>query len=91
MAVERAQQASLGNRRSFQPEIDGQFDPARHRDGAQAVVFAAQVDDDPAAVALLHVLGGKCHRFAAAQAAADQQGQHGAIPFAFQGGGDRGG
>jgi hypothetical protein len=34
-------------------------------------VFAAQVDDHPAAIALLEVLGGQRYRLAAAQAAAD--------------------
>ena len=39
------------------------------------------------AVALLHVLGRKCHRLAAAQAAAHQQGEHGRFALALAGGG----
>ena len=39
----------------FRPEVDGQFDPGRHRNGSHPAVFAAEVDDHPAAVALLDV------------------------------------
>ena len=49
-------------------------------------MFAAQVDDHPAAVALLDVVERQRDGFAAAQAAADQQGQQRAIALALQGG-----
>ena len=32
--VQRPEQASLRDRRSFRPEIDGQLDPGRHRNGS---------------------------------------------------------
>ena len=56
-------------------------------DGAQAAVLAAEIDDHPAAVALLDVSDGQGHGFAAAQPAADEQGQQGAIALALEGGG----
>ena len=78
---------SLGDAGGVAPEVDRLLDPGRDGDRAQAAVLAAQIDDHPAAVALLDVVDRQRHGFAAAQAAADEQRQQGAIAFAFQGGG----
>ena len=66
------------------PPVDCLLDPGRNRDGAQAAVLAAEVDDHPAAVALLDVPGRERHGFAAAQPAADQQGEQGAIALPLE-------
>ena len=69
------------------PAVDRLFHPGRDRDRAQAAVLAAEVDDHPAAVALLDVLDRERHGFGAAEAAADQQGEERAVPGPFEGGG----
>jgi hypothetical protein len=35
------------------PSVDGHLNPGRHRSGADATVFADQVNDAPAAISLL--------------------------------------
>ena len=67
------------------PEVDRLLHPGRHRHRADAAVLAVKVDEHPAAVALLNVLDRKRRGFGAAQPAADQQGQDGAIAPAFEG------
>ena len=66
------------------PDIDRGFGPARHRHRAHARAFADQVDDHPAAVALLDVVELQRRRFLAAQAAAEHDGEQRAIAFAFE-------
>ena len=67
-----------------QPPVDRLLHPGRDRDRAQAAVLAAEIHDHPAAVALLDVLDGQRHGFAAAQPAADQQGEQRAIAFSLE-------
>src|SRR6185437_10254500 len=55
----------------------------RYGQGSNVAVFAAQVGDDPAAVALRDMSGGQGDGLAAAQTATDQQGQQGAIALAL--------
>ncbi len=83
VAVERAQDPPLGNAGRGAPPVDRLLDPGRDRDRAQAAVLAAEVHDHPAAVALLDVLDRQCHGFGAAQPAADQQGEEGAVPLSL--------
>ena len=83
VAVERAQDPPLGDAGRGAPEVDRLLDPGRDGDGAQAAVLAAEVDDHPAAVALLDVLDRQRHGLAAAQPAADQQGEERAIPLSL--------
>ena len=58
--------------------------PAGHGDSADAAPLPLQIDDRPAAVALLDAFEGQAGDFGAAQAAAQHEGQDDAIAFALQ-------
>ena len=64
----------------FQRELEFTSFTAQIRD---AGAFADQVDDDPAAIALLDVLERKRRRLLASQSAAEHNRQQSAIPLAF--------
>ena len=53
--VHGAENAAVREPRGFGPLVDRDLCPGGHGDGAQAVSFAVQVHDGPAAVALLDV------------------------------------
>ena len=82
--VERAEHAALANPGGVHLEVERELHPGGHRNRPHPAVFAAEIDDHPAAVALLDVLHGQRHRLAAAQAAADQQCEQGSVALAFQ-------
>src|ERR1022692_4876189 len=66
-----AEHAAAGQSRRGAPCIDLHLYPGRHGNGAQAAAFTQQVDDCPAAIALLDVLEGDLGGLGAAQSAAD--------------------
>lgn len=69
---------------SLPPIVDGYLGPSRHRDSAHAAAFAVEIDDGPAAIALLDVLEGQAGHFLAAQAAAQHEYQDHAIVLPFK-------
>jgi hypothetical protein len=58
------------------PRVDRHFDPSRHRRSADPSVLSNQIDDAPAAVALLKM--GELQR-GTAQSASEEYGQDGAV------------
>ena len=61
------------------PRIDGHLHPGRQRCGADSTVLADQIKDAPAAIALLQVRESERGYLGAPQAAAEQNGENGAV------------
>ena len=87
--AQRAKHAAVGEAGQQRPAVDQHPGPGRHRHRAHAVALADDVDDGPAAVALLQVAERERGQLAAAQAAAEQHGQDGLVAHALEGGGVR--
>jgi len=66
------------------PTVDCVFDPLRHGDRADVAAFANQVNDGPVSLTGLDVIDFQGGKFGAAQSAADQDGDHGAISLGPQ-------
>ena len=54
-SIHRAEYAALAQTGCGSPGVDRDFHPSRHRNGAHAAVLADEVNDTPAAIALLDV------------------------------------
>src|ERR1043166_5778731 len=67
--------------RSRTPVINSEFRPGRHWNGADPAVFADQIDNHPAPLALLDVVESKRRGFGTSQPATDQDRQQRAIAF----------
>ena len=79
--VDGAEHRARGEAGRGQPFLNGQLGPGWHGDGAEAASLPRDVDDAPAAVALLNVLHPQVGQFLPAQAAAYQQPEQRAIPL----------
>jgi hypothetical protein len=66
-----------GRRRG--PRVDRNFHPGWHRDGAHPSVFPDQIDDAPAAIALLKMREGQVRGFRPTEAAPEKDCQDGAV------------
>src|SRR5260370_32451869 len=78
-SIHRAEHAPVHQTGCGSPGVDGDFHPSRHRHGAHAVVLADEIDYAPATVALLNVCEGKRGHLRSSEAAAEEDGQNGAI------------
>ena len=67
------------------PGVDRNLDKGRDGHGPDPLALAHQVDEHPAAVALLDVPALERREFAAAQGAAQEHRENGAVPFSFGG------
>jgi hypothetical protein len=65
---------------SCQPSVYGILHPAGHRNGADVVALADQVNDRPMALSDLYVFSAKGGQLCSAQTAAEQDRDHGDIP-----------
>src|SRR4051812_29437709 len=77
--VDGPEDAAVGETGRSRPLVDPQLDPARHRNGASSSSLPQDVDDDPAAFALLDLLDGEPDELVAAKTTAEKQSQDGAI------------
>lgn len=81
---DRPKDSSARDSGGRRPTIQRLLDPCRDGDGTDAAVLAAEVDEHPAAVALLDVFDRERGGFgAAAQPATAEKGQDDAIALAF--------
>src|ERR1700685_2309936 len=62
------------------PRIDGHLNPGRHRRSADPTVLADEIDDAPAAIALLQVRERERGHLGAPQAAAEKNGENSSVP-----------
>ena len=66
------------------PTVDCVFDPLRYGDSADVAAFAYQINNGPVSLTSLDVIDFQGGKFGAAQSAADQDGDHGAISLGPQ-------
>lgn len=78
-AIHRPENVTLRQICGNGPRIDGYFDPGWHWRGADASMLTDQIDDAPAAVALLEVGERERGHFGSSQAAAQQHGEDGSV------------
>jgi len=67
------------------PLVDGLFRPDRDRYGADPVMLAQQIDNDPPVFAFLKLGQAQLRRLAPPQTCTQQDGEKGPIPLAFDG------
>ena len=84
VAIERPEQFSLDDIGSIHPEIERLFDPRRNGDRANTAVLAAEVNQHPTAIPLLHMVRFQCHQFGSPQSASDEDRQNRPVPNSFE-------
>jgi len=71
--VQGTKHSAVGNAGGGEPDIHVHLRPAGHGHGSNAIMFANEVWNDPAAIALLNVFHVERRSLAAAKTTADQQ------------------
>ena len=80
----RSEYSAAGDPGRGDPEVDCVFDPLRHWHRADVATFTEQIDDGPVPLACLNVPDVERGEFGAAQPAADQYSDYGAISLGSQ-------
>src|ERR1700727_2223616 len=78
-AIYRTKDVTLRQARRKHPRINGHLYPGRHRRGADPTMLADQINDAPAAIALLQVRESERGHLRAPQATAEKNGEDSSV------------